>query len=298
MNISDKFKQKNVVFSLEVFPPKKTSPIETIYSTFSDIWQVPCDFVSVTYGAGGSDVQKNKTCKIASLLKSEYSVEPLAHLTCLNSDKDEIRSALDLLKESGVSNVLALRGDKNPEVQPKNVFKYASDLVSFIKEYDSSFNVVGACYPEGHCECESLDKDIKNLKIKVDAGVCHLISQLFFDNDNFYSFMDRLEKNGINVPVEAGIMPIINKAQIERIVTMCGASLPRKFSRMINRYSSDPIALRDAGISYATQQIIDLVASGVRGIHLYTMNNIDLAIKINENVRSVIRSANNNKEND
>ncbi|PWM46175.1 MAG: methylenetetrahydrofolate reductase [NAD(P)H] [Clostridiales bacterium] len=296
MNISDKFKQKKVVFSLEVFPPKKTSPIETIYSTFSDIWQVPSDFISVTYGAGGSDVQKNKTCKIASLLKSEYSVEPLAHLTCLNSDKEEIRLTLDSLKQNGISNVLALRGDKNPEVEPKNVFTNASDLVSFIKEYDSSFNVVGACYPEGHGECESLQKDVENLKNKIDAGVSHLITQLFFDNDQFFAFMDRLEKNGIDVPVEAGIMPIINKAQIERTVTMCGASLPRKFSHMISRYASDPLALRDAGIAYATQQIIELVSSGVQGIHLYTMNNIDLAIKINENIRSVIRSA--NKEND
>ena len=296
MNISDKFKQKNVIFSMEVFPPKKTSPIETIYSTFSDIWQVPADFISVTYGAGGTEAQKNKTCAISSLLKSEYSVEPLAHLTCLTSDKEEICSALELLKQNGINNVLALRGDRNPEISPKNVFEHASDLVSFIKKYDPSFNIVGACYPEGHGECESLQKDIEHLKIKVEAGVSHLITQLFFDNDQFFSFMDMLEKNGIDVPVEAGIMPVINKSQIERIVTMCGSSLPRRFSHMISRYAADPLALRDAGISYATQQIIELVSSGVRGIHLYTMNNIELAKKINENIRSVIRSA--NKEND
>ena len=291
MNIQRLFESKKVVYSLEVFPPKKTTSIDTIYNTLYCLRGLKADFISVTYGAGGSEAQKNKTCEIASLIKSEYQIEPVSHLTCVGSTKQDIIEYLDRLKAEGVQNILALRGDITPE---NNVidFKYASELVEFIKNYDDSFNVSGACYPEGHCDAASIDADIENLKKKVDAGATHLVTQLFFDNDNFYRFMDKVEQAGIRVPIEAGIMPVINKAQIERTVSMCGASFPVKFSKMVNKYANDPVALKDAGIAFATEQIIDLINNDVRGIHLYTMNNVETATRITNSISNIIASCN------
>ena len=291
MNIQRLFESKKVVYSLEVFPPKKTTSIDTIYNTLYGLRGLKPEFISVTYGAGGSEAQKNKTCEIASLIKSEYQIEPVSHLTCVGSTKQDIREFLDRLKAEGVHNILALRGD----ITPNNGiidFEHASDLASFIKEYDDSFNISGACYPEGHCDAANMDEDIENLKRKVDAGVSHLVTQLFFDNDHFYEFMDKVEKAGIRVPVEAGIMPVINKAQIERTVSMCGASFPVKFSKMVNKYANDPVALKDAGIAFATEQIIDLINNDVRGIHLYTMNNVETATRITNSISNIIASCN------
>lgn len=291
MNIQRLFESKKVVYSLEVFPPKKTTSIDTIYNTLYGLRGLKPDFISVTYGAGGSEAQKNKTCEIASSIKSEYQIEPVSHLTCVGSTKQDIREFLDRLKEEGVHNILALRGD----ITPNNGiidFEHASDLAAFIKEYDDSFNISGACYPEGHCDAANIDEDIENLKRKVDAGVSHLVTQLFFDNDHFYEFMDKVEKAGIRVPVEAGIMPVINKAQIERTVSMCGASFPVKFSKMVNKYANDPVALKDAGIAFATEQIIDLINNDVRGIHLYTMNNVETATRITNSISNIIASCN------
>ena len=291
MNIQRLFESKQVVYSLEVFPPKKTTSIDTIYNTLYGLRGLKPDFISVTYGAGGSEAQKNKTCEIASLIKSEYQIEPVSHLTCVGSTKQDIREFLDRLKAEGVHNILALRGD----ITPNNGiidFEHASDLAAFIKEYDDSFNISGACYPEGHCDAANIDEDIENLKRKVDAGVSHLVTQLFFDNDHFYEFMDKVEKAGIRVPVEAGIMPVINKAQIERTVSMCGASFPVKFSKMVNKYANDPVALKDAGIAFATEQIIDLINNDVRGIHLYTMNNVETATRITNSISNIIASCN------
>ncbi|MGI5958913.1 MAG: methylenetetrahydrofolate reductase [NAD(P)H] [Massiliimalia sp.] len=292
MNLSHLFSHKKVVYSFEVFPPKKTSSVDTIYNTLLGLRGMPVDFISVTYGAGGSSIQKNKTCEIASLIKSEYQIEPVSHLTCVGSTKEEIMETLYHLKQNGIQNILALRGDITPETQCKNDFHHASDLVSFIRTYDPSFNVIGACYPEGHCDASSLDEDIEHLKRKVDAGVTHLVTQLFFDNEHFYRFHEKLLKAGIDLPIEAGIMPIINKRQIERTVTMCGASIPNKFSKLLNKYADDPQALHDAGISYATDQIVDLISNDVRGIHLYTMNNVDTARRITENIRSIVAACN------
>lgn len=291
MNISRLFDSKKVIYSLEVFPPKKTTSIDTIYNTLYGLRGLRPDFISVTYGAGGSPSQKQKTCEIASMIRSEYGIEPVSHLTCVGSTKESVRSFLDQLKASGVSNVLALRGDKTPENDVID-FKHADDLTRFIREYDDSFNVIGACYPEGHCEAASLDEDIENLKRKVDAGATHLISQLFFDNGQFYNFMDKVEKSGIRVPIEAGIMPVVNKSQIERTVSMCGASFPVKFSKMINKYADDPTALKDAGIAFATEQIIDLINNDVRGIHLYTMNRVEVATRITESISNILTSCN------
>lgn len=291
MNIQKLFESKKVVYSLEVFPPKKTTSIDTIYNTLYGLRGLRPDFISVTYGAGGSEAQKNKTCEIASLIKSEYQIEPVSHLTCAGSTKQDIIEFLDRLKGQGVQNILALRGDITPENQVID-FEHASDLAAFIKHYDDSFNISGACYPEGHCDASSLDEDIENLKKKEAAGMTHFITQLFFDNEHFYEFMDKVEKAGIKVPVEAGIMPVINKAQIERTVSMCGASLPIKFSKMINKYGQDPLALKDAGIAFATEQMIDLINNDVRGIHLYTMNNVETAARITDSISNIIVSCN------
>lgn len=291
MNIQRLFESKKVVYSLEVFPPKKTTSIDTIYNTLYGLRGLKPDFISVTYGAGGSEAQKNKTCEIASLIKSEYQIEPVSHLTCVGSTRESIIEFLDRLKEEGVENILALRGDITPGNSIID-FSHASDLASFIKSYDDSFNISGACYAEGHCDSPSIDEDIENLKKKVDAGVTHLISQLFFDNNHFYEFMDKVEKVGIRVPIEAGIMPVTNKAQIERTVSMCGASFPVKFSKMLNKYADDPVALKDAGIAFATEQIIDLINNDVRGIHLYTMNNVETATRITNSISNILASCN------
>ena len=211
----------------------------------------------------------------------------MAHLTCINNTKADIVKTLDDFKANGVENILALRGDINPDIPPKTDFRYASELTEFIKSY-GDFGVSGACYPEGHIEAEDLVADIHNLKRKVECGAEHLVSQLFFDNELFYSFMERAEIAGIDVPIEAGIMPVTNKSQIERMVSMCGASLPSKFAKVMQRYENHPEALMDAGIAYAIDQIVDLISHGVRGIHLYSMNNPRIAKRIHEAVGSLL----------
>lgn len=285
MKIREIFNKKTV-FSFEIFPPKKTSSIQTIYNTLEELKGLSPDFISVTFSAGGSG-NGGLACEIASKIKDEYGITPMIHMPCINYTKEEITSTIEEIKSRGIENILALRGDKNPDIEPKNDFSHASDLISFIKE-KGDFDIAGACYPECHFEAASMVEDIRNLKIKVEAGADHLISQLFFDNEAFFKFREMAEIAGINVPIEAGIMPVVNKNQIERMVTMCGASLPNKFVKMMQKYENNPQALRDAGIAYAVNQIVDLVASGVDGIHLYTMNNAYVARKISEAVSGVI----------
>lgn len=282
MQIASLFKQKKTVLSFEVFPPKKTSPIETIYETLDQLKDLKPDFISVTYGAGGN-TGDTATCEIASAIKKNYDIEPLAHLTCVNHTRSDMEQILSRLEQNGIKNILALRGDINPEFPPKNHFHYASELVSYIMER-GGFHVSGACYPEGHVACDSLEEDVLNLTKKVEAGVQHLISQLFFDNDHYYTFLKKVRLAGITVPIEAGIMPVMNKSQIERMVTLCGASLPSKLTKLLQRYEYSQEALRDAGIDYAIGQINDLIKHGVDGIHLYTMNNAYVARKITENM--------------
>lgn len=288
MNLASLFKKNNTVYSFEVFPPKKTSPIETIYNTLDELEGLHPDFISVTYGAGGR-TSDTATCDISAMIKSRYLIEPLAHLTCVNDTKQEIEQVLRRLKDNGIENILALRGDKNPDIPLKSEFKYACDLVAYIREF-GHFNISGACYPEGHPDASDQDEDINNLKLKVDAGVEHLITQLFFDNSLFYTFMEKVRAKGITVPVEAGIMPVTNKAQIERMVTLCGASLPSKFTKMMQRFEHSPEALQDAGIAYAVNQIVDLISHGVDGIHLYTMNKPYVAKKITNSISGLIHA--------
>lgn len=279
MKISEIFKNKKQVFSLEIFPPKKNKgDINQIYSTLDGLKDIKPDFISVTYGAGGN-IADSSTADICKIIKEKYDITPLAHLTCVNNTKSDVSHILNMLKENGVENILALRGDYIPDVEPKKDFRYAKDLIEFIKD-NGDFGISAACYPEGHIESTSLVEDIINLKHKVDAGAEHLCSQLFFDNSYFYNFREKTAIAGINVPIEAGIMPVVNKAQIERMVSMCGASLPPKFSKMCSRFADNPEALREAGIAYAIDQIIDLLSNDVDGIHLYTMNNPYVAKKI------------------
>ncbi|MCI7804081.1 MAG: methylenetetrahydrofolate reductase [NAD(P)H] [Oscillospiraceae bacterium] len=286
MKIRDMF-EKGTVFSFEIFPPKKTAPVEIIYNTLEELKDLKPDFISVTYGAGGSG-NNVSTCEIAQTIRDKYGIEPAAHLPCINYTKDEITAILKDFEEHGIENILALRGDINPDIPPKKEFKYASELVEFIKS-KGDFDIAGACYPEGHVDTPDMVQDVLNLKKKVDAGASHLISQLFFDNQFFYSFVEKAKIAGINVPIEAGIMPVTNKKSIERMVSMCGASLPPKFAKMMQKYENNPEALRDAGIAYAIDQIVDLVSNGVDGIHLYTMNNAYVARRISEAVGNIIR---------
>ncbi len=287
MKIKDIFKQnKRTVFSFEVFPPKKDSPIESVYSKLEEICELKPDFISVTYGAGGTG-GRSRTCEIASKIKNDFKVESVAHLTCVNSTKADIDETLADFKDCGIENILALRGDYIEGVEPKRDFLYASDLCAYIKAR-GDFDIGGACYPEVHIEAKDEVEDVLNLKKKIDCGAEHLISQLFFDNSAFYRFIERTKIAGISVPIEAGIMPVTNKKQIEKMVSMCGASLPVKFSKMMQKYENKPEALRDAGIAYAVEQIVDLIANGVDGIHLYTMNNPYVARRISEAVESLL----------
>lgn len=280
MRISSAFNSDKTVFSLEIFPPKKSAgDISTIYRTLDGLKSIKPDFISVTYGAGGNRADLT-TFEICKIIKEKYHLEALAHLTCVNSTREDIDFILEKLNESKIENILALRGDIKEGVKPKEDFKHASDLVDYIKSSGYDFSVSGACYPEVHIDAESSVSDILALKRKVELGAEHLVSQLFFDNNVFYSFIEKARIAGINVPIEAGIMPVVNIKQIERMVSMCGASLPPKFSKIMSRFADKPQALFDAGVAYAIDQIIDLISNGVDGIHLYTMNNPIVAQRI------------------
>lgn len=283
MKTTELFQNKSVL-SFEVFPPKRTNPVDTIYKTIDSLKDLNPDFISVTYGAGGSENCK-ATLEIASRIKNEYGIESVAHLPCISLTKSDVRRQLSDFKEAGIENILALRGDVPSCGYVPGDFRHASDLIAFIKEH-GDFNVLGACYPEGHQESADIFDDIKNLKTKVDAGASHLITQLFFDNH--YRFRERASLAGIQVPIEAGIMPVTNKKQIERMVSLCGVTLPHKFSAMMERYEHNPDAMRDAGIAYAIDQIVDLITHGVDGIHLYTMNNPYIAARIYEAIHQLL----------
>ncbi len=285
MNITEQLKNKTAL-SFEVFPPKPDAPVDVIYQTLDEMKDLKPDFISVTYGAGGS-AQNRKTFQIASDIQQKYGIESVAHLSCIGQTKEDVKLELRRCEELGIHNVLALRGDPPADgVLPQGEFRYASELVSFIRE-QGDFHILAACYPEGHTECESIEADIRHLKTKVDAGVDHLITQLFLDNNYYYSFMDRAQAVGISVPVEAGIMPVTNQKQMKRMSSLCGATVPKKFKAIMERYGDDPIAMRDAGIAYAIDQIVDLITMGASGIHLYTMNNAYVARKIYDAVHNL-----------
>ncbi len=276
-----------MIYSFEVFPPKATTPVEQVTGCFAALSALKPDFISVTYGAGGGVNGGRLTCELAARLKNEFGIKPVAHLPCISYTREEIAEVLAMFREYGIRDILALRGDKSPDRPAKEDFRYASELCSFIRS-QGDFSLYGACYPEVHPEARSAAEDIRHLKEKVDAGASHLITQLFFDNESFYSFREKCEIAGISVPIEAGIMPVVNAAQIQRMVSLCGASLPRKFTAMMQRFGHSPEAMCDAGIAYAVDQIVDLAANGVDGIHLYTMNNPIVARRITEAVSGIL----------
>lgn len=287
MKIKELFNNKPVI-SLEIFPPRPEAAIDTVLDTIAALSDLKPGFISVTYGAGGTS--KAHTVKIADLIKNKYNIEALAHLTCIGSTKADIDSVLKQLKDSNIENIMALRGDipngENLALSDNSQYKFAKDLISQIKE-SGSFCIGAACYPEGHIECSDSISDLKYLKLKADSGADFLITQLFFDNNLFYSFMEKLDILGVNLPVSAGIMPVINKKQIERITNLCGATLPIKFKRILDKYGDNSEALKEAGIAYASEQIIDLLSYGADGIHLYTMNRPEVARKIVSHISNI-----------
>ncbi len=277
-----------MLYTFEVFPPKPTSPVERVTGCFSALASLQPDFISVTYGAGGGLNGGAITCALAERLKNEFGVRPVAHLPCIGYTREEIIRTADALASRGIRDVLALRGDRTDDRPQEGDFRYAADLIAFLREH-WGFHILAACYPETHPEAASPAADIRHLREKVDAGAEHLISQLFFDNTLFYRFLERCDIAGISVPIEAGIMPVVNAKQIRRMVGLCGASLPRKFAAVLARFEDDPKSLRDAGIAYAIDQIVDLAAHGVDGVHLYTMNDPEVARRITDATRSLVQ---------
>ena len=286
MKVSELYNKNKGRLSFEIFPPKKDSELKNIDATLEVLCELKPDFISVTFGAGGSS-NCNRTIELAKKIKYDYHVEPVVHLTCLSYNKAEIDEFSRVLKAEGIENILALRGDRNPNLPEKDDFKHASDLITYLKQ-NNDFCIAGACYPECHPESESRITEMKNLREKVNAGAELLISQLFFDNNYFFRFVEDCRIAGIEVPVIPGIMPVINAAQIKRMVTMCGASFPERFQKIINKYEDNKEALFDAGMSYALSQTIDLLANDTDGIHLYTMNNPVVAKKICDGIRNII----------
>lgn len=292
MKVSDIYENKTFhgknkkSLSFEIFPPKKDNALKNIDETLAVLCELKPDYISVTFGAGGS-ANCNRTIELAKKIKYEYHVEPVVHLTCLHYDKAEIDAFTKVLTEEGIQNILALRGDKREELPPKQDFRHASDLITYLKQ-KGDFCLLGACYPECHPESDNRVSEIKYIKKKVNAGAKVLLSQLFFDNELFFRFFEDCRIAEVNVPVIPGVMPVINAAQIKRMVTTCGATFPERFQRIIDKYENNREALFDAGMSYALSQIIDLLVSDIEGIHLYTMNNPLVARKICEGIRNII----------
>ncbi|MBQ7657436.1 MAG: methylenetetrahydrofolate reductase [Butyrivibrio sp.] len=287
MKISDLFKEKEVTLSFEVFPPKTDAGYEAVEKAASEIAALSPDFMSVTYGAGGG-TSKN-TAKIAGDLQDRYNVPVLAHLTCVSSTKDLVKSVVNEYRERGIENIMALRGDIPKEGRICFDYDHATELIYDIKSIDDSFCIGGACYPEGHVECARQSEDIQHLKEKVDAGCDFLTTQMFFDNALLYQFLYRIREKGIDVPVVPGIMPITNAKQVARSVALSGSTIPPKMKIMVDRFSDEPDKMKEAGIIYACDQIIDLISNGVSHIHVYSMNKPDIAAGIMDNLRSIIR---------
>lgn len=288
MKIIDKLNEDRIHISFEVFPPKTDAGFEKVKDATDKIAQLNPSYISVTYGAGGG-TSKN-TAKIASHIKHELGVESLAHLTCASSTKEEVRQVIENLKQLEIENILALRGDIVPGMTfpSEDRFHYAYELVEEIKKH-GDFCIGAACYPEGHVENEHKEDDIKYLKQKVDSGVDFLTTQMFFDNDIHYNFLYRIREASITVPVLPGIMPITTAAQMKRSQELSGTVFPRRFLALLDRFGDYPDAMKQAGIAYATDQIIDLLANGVKNIHVYSMNKPEVAAKIMENLSEVIK---------
>ncbi len=289
MKISDIIKKKNITVSCEIFPPKTDAALENIDVLLAQTAALKPDFISVTYGAGGST--SKRTAQLASKLQNQYGIPTLAHLTCVGASCADIDASAEEYMQNGICNILALRGDKphNLENMPDSDCRYAYEMIQRLRAMDGgdSLCIGAACYPEGHVECANRASDIHFLKQKTEAGVDFLTTQMFFDNDVLYRFLYRVLANGISTPIVAGIMPVINAKQIQRSCQLSGTELPSRLRGIADRFSDNPAAMRQAGIAYATEQIIDLIAHGVNNIHIYTMNKPDIAAKIMENLSDI-----------
>jgi 5,10-methylenetetrahydrofolate reductase, prokaryotic form len=287
MKIIDRLKEKRVNISFEIFPPKTDTGYEGVVNAAKEMANASPAFISVTYGASGGT--SANTTQIAAYVKQELGIESLAHLTCASSTKEEVLQVIASLKKANIENVLALRGDKPAENHfPKdNQYQYASDLVKLLKQ-EGDFCIGAACYPEGHVENEHKVDDLKYLKHKVDCGVDFLTTQMFFDNAVLYNFLYRIREAGIYTPVVAGIMPVTNGKQIKRICELSGAILPMRFKAIVDCFGDTPKAMMQAGIAYATDQIIDLLANGVTNIHVYSMNKPEVALGIMNNLSEIV----------
>lgn len=286
MRVTDVLKSKERTLSFEVFPPKTSDRMETVLEAAEKICALRPDFMSVTYGAGGGT--SLYTTEIASDLEAKYDVPVLAHLTCASSTKEHVKKMISVYRDAGLENIMALRGDIPPGGAPAHDYRHALELICDIKE-QGEFCIGGACYPEGHPEAANRDQDLKFLKEKVDAGCDFLTTQMFFDNSVFYNFLYRARDIGINVPVIAGIMPITNAVQLKRSIAMSGTVMPERFLAIVDRFGPDPDAMKQAGVIYATEQIIDLLAHGVKNIHVYSMNKPEVAAGIKASLSEIIK---------
>lgn len=287
MKIRDILKNKEVTLSFEVFPPKTDAGYEAVEKAAAEIAALKPDFMSVTYGAGGG-TSKN-TVNIAADLQNKYGTPVLAHLTCVSSTKEHVKEVVREYKEKGIENIMALRGDIPKEGRICYDYDHAMQLIYDIKSIDDSICIGGACYPEGHVECARQSEDIEHLKEKVAAGCDFLTTQMFFDNSTLYQFLYRIREKGIDVPVLPGIMPITNAKQVARSVALSGSTIPQKMKIMVDRFADDPEKMKEAGIIYASDQIIDLISNGVSHIHVYSMNKPDIAAGIMRNLATIIR---------
>ena len=291
MKIIDIIKTGKPALSFEVFPPKTDTSFDSVKVATEEIAKLRPSFMSVTYGAGGGT--SKYTLEIAENIKKNYGVPTLAHLTCVSSTKQTVKERIDAIKSAGIQNIMALRGDLTPELENSDRstwdYRNAIDLVREIKEADKNFCVAGACYPEIHPESENQALDIKYLKEKVDAGVDFLTTQMFFDNNLLYNFLYKIREAGITVPIVPGIMPITNANQVERAIKLSGSFMPVRFKALVDKFGHNPEAMRQAGIAYATDQIIDLYANGINAIHVYSMNKPEVAKAIQSNVSEIIK---------
>ena len=272
--------------SFEIFPPKQFTSMENVRKAALDIAALNPSFVSVTYGAGGGT--SAFTLDLAREIQEKTGVPSVAHLTCVNSSREEVTLQIRRMQEHGIENVMALRGDIPKDGRKIFDYDHASQLMYDIKSIDKNFCIGGACYPEGHVECERPSDDIRHLKEKVDAGCDFLTTQMFFDNNTLYNFLYRIREAGINVPVLPGIMPITNKSQVARSVALSGATIPQRFRMMVDRFGDNPATMKQAGIIYASEQIIDLISNGVSHIHVYSMNKPEIAAGIMQNLSDII----------
>ncbi len=289
MKLTEIFKRNKYSLSFEVFPPKTSDAYDSVKTATEEIAKLSPAFMSVTYGAGGGT--SKYTLDIAKNLKNSFGVESLAHLTCVSSTRETVAERIADIKESGVENIMALRGDIPADLINADrstwAYRHAVELVREIKEA-GDFCVGGACYPEAHPESANQREDIRYLKEKVDAGCDFLTTQMFFDNNLLYNFLYKIREGGITVPVVAGIMPITNAKQVDRAIKLSGSFMPQRFKTIVDKFGSDPAAMKQAGIAYATDQIIDLLANGVTNIHVYSMNKPDVAAKIQANLSGII----------